>query len=376
MESFIDAPVGYLSEKAGDADLLLAPHPNYSLLPRIAPSKRFDDHVAMTESHAHNPPSTTLASGQVPHSVSKAKSIIRVGPAGWSYPDWFGYVYPTPRRKGFHEASYLAQYFDTIEINTSFYSPIRPEHAAQWIERVASNPRFVFTAKLLKKFTHDLIPGALALGAKSSVAGDEKLVRAGFDVLCKAGKLHAVLLQFPFSFHRDPDTARYLEDLLKRFADYPLVVEVRHASWQIPETFELLAEHRVGFCNIDQPLIGKSVVPSAKATSAVGYIRLHGRRYDTWFSDDEAIPSHERYNYLYSVEELKPWAQRIEKVAEQSPEVFVITNNHFNGKAAVSALQLINLLTGEKVKVPEPLREKYSELNSIADTPPAAPTLF
>ena len=308
--------------------------------------------------------------------LSRSDAIVRVGPAGWSYADWFGYVYPTPKRKGFHEAAYLAQFFDTIEINTSFYSPIRPEHASQWIERVAANPRFVFTAKLLRKFTHELVPGAPGWGAKSSIGEDEKLVRAGFDVLQKAGKLHAVLLQFPFSFHRDGETTRYLEDLLKRFAEYPLAVEVRHASWQTPETFALLAEHSAGFCNIDQPIIGKSIVPTAKATSPVGYIRLHGRRYDTWFSDDEAIPSHERYNYLYSIDELKPWAQRIEKVAEQSQEVFVITNNHFNGKAAVSALQLINLLTGEKVKVPEPLREKYPELNSIADAPAATPTLF
>ena len=301
---------------------------------------------------------------------------IRIGPAGWSYADWAGYVYPSRRPKGFHEASYLAEFFDTIEINTSFYGPIQPEHAAQWVERVAANPRFVFTAKLLRKFTHDLIPGALAMSAKSTVAEDEKLVRAGFDVLRKADKLHAVLLQFPFSFHRTTETTAYLEELLKRFGDYPLVVEVRHASWQTAETFALLAERGAGFCNIDQPLIGKSLVPSAEATSPVGYVRLHGRRYDTWFSDDEAVPSHERYNYLYTVEELKPWAKRVERVAERSQEVFVITNNHYEGKAAVSALQLVNLLKGEKVKVPEPLREKFPELDAIADAPPQAPRLF
>jgi len=304
------------------------------------------------------------------------KAIIRVGPAGWSYPDWFGYVYPARKPKGFHEATYLAQFFDTIELNTSFYAPVRTDHAAQWLERVAANPRFVFTAKLLKKFTHDLLPGALAVGAKATVAEDEKLVRAGFDVLRNAGKLHAVLLQFPFSFHRTTETTAYLKQLLKRFGDYPLVVEVRHASWQTPETFALLAEHQVGFCNIDQPIIGKSLGPSAEATSPIGYVRLHGRRYDTWFSDDEAIPAHERYNYLYPLEELQPWAKRVERVAEHAREVFVITNNHYEGKAAVSALQLINLLKGEKVKVPEPLRQKYPALDAIADAPPEAPSLF
>jgi uncharacterized protein YecE (DUF72 family) len=111
--------------------------------------------------------------------------------------------------------------------------------------------------------------------------------------------LGAVLLQFPFSFHRTAENATYLEKLLKRFADYPLVVEVRHATWNVPEVFRLLRERAVGFCNIDQPLIGRSLEPSAETTAPVGYVRLHGRRYDTWFTDDLEVPQHERYNYLY-----------------------------------------------------------------------------
>ena len=322
--------------------------------------------------------------------------MIRVGPAGWSYPDWAGYVYPLRRSKGFHEATYLAEFFDTIEINTSFYNPIRADHAAQWVERVAANPRFVFTAKLWQRFTHDLFPDAASLSAAASVARgsesatsaspssavaapsaeDERAVRAGFDVLRAAGKLSAVLLQFPFSFHRTRETVAHLTALLKRFADYPLVVEVRHASWQTPETFALLAEHGAGFCNIDQPVIGKSLEPSAEATSPVGYVRLHGRRYDTWFSDDPAVPSHERYNYLYSTQELAPWAERVKKVAGKSRDVFVITNNHYQGKGVVNALQLISILKGSKVKVPEPLREQFPELEAIADRPPETPSLF
>ena len=322
----------------------------------------------------------------------ESSSVIRVGPAGWSYPDWAGFVYPSRRRKGFHEATYLAEFFDTVEINTSFYNPIRPEHAEQWIERVAANPRFVFTAKLWQRFTHETISQHAvptetnaAASAPSAFRGspmalptseDERLVRAGFDVLGAAGKLGAVLLQFPFSFHRTNETVGHLSELLRRFADYPLVVEVRHSSWQTPETFALLAQCNAGFCNIDQPIIGKSIGPSAKTTSPIGYVRLHGRRYDTWFSDDTEIPSHERYNYLYSTEELRPWAERVLKVAERSREVYVITNNHYQGKGVVNALQLINLLKGSKVNVPEPLRERFPELEAIADRPPQEPTLF
>ena len=298
-------------------------------------------------------------------------STLRVGPAGWSYPDWAGYVYPSRRPKGFHEATYLAEFFDTIEINTSFYQPLSPEHAAQWIERVAANPRFVFTAKLWQKFTHD----TTSVGS-GPTAADERAVRAGFDVLRAANKLGAVLLQFPFSFHRTKETVAYLSAVLLRFRDYPLVVEVRHATWNSPETLTFLREHNAGFCNIDQPLIGRSLAPSAQATSPVGYVRLHGRRYDTWFSDDAAIPVHERYNYLYSAEELAPWITRVQKVKEHARDTFVITNNHFQGKAVVNALQLIHILKKTKVKVPEPLRQHYPELDAIADAPPAEPTLF
>jgi uncharacterized protein YecE (DUF72 family) len=177
---------------------------------------------------------------------------IFVGPAGWAYADWKGIVYPHRRPRGFHEAAYLAEYFDTIEINTSFYQPLRPENCVKWIELVAANSRFLFTAKLWQKFTHEA-------GAS---ADDERAVRAGFDVLRDAGKLGAVLLQFPFSFHRTPENVAYLKTLIGRFRDYPLVVEVRHGSWNEKEFFETLEEFGVGFCNIDQPLIGRSLKPS------------------------------------------------------------------------------------------------------------------
>jgi uncharacterized protein YecE (DUF72 family) len=337
---------------------------------------------------------------------------IRIGPAGWSYPDWSGYVYPSPRPKGFHEATYLAQFFDTIEINTSFYSPLQPGHAHQWLERVADNPRFLFTAKLWQRFTHEIFPptsgaGASGPGAPGATPTDlvrpsasrlsrsasaptgipsaenERTVRAGFDVLRNAGKLGAVVLQFPFSFHRTAETTAYLTALLQRFADYPLAVEVRHASWDDPEIFALLREHHAAFCNIDQPIIGRSLEPfggrrgvSDKFAAPLGYIRLHGRRYDTWFNDDPTIPSHERYNYLYSAEELTPWADRIQTESEHTLKVFAVTNNHYLGKGVVNALQLIGMLKGAKVNVPEPLRQHYPELEKIASTPPENPTLF
>jgi uncharacterized protein YecE (DUF72 family) len=302
-----------------------------------------------------------------PRKIRKASAgTIRIGPAGWSYADWAGIVYPARKPTGFHEAAYLSEFFDTIEINTSFYQPLRAEHCKHWIELVAANSRFVFTAKLWQGFTHG--PGA---GAE-----EERAVRAGFDVLRDAGKLGAVLLQFPFSFHRTEENTAYLGNLLKRFSDYPLVVEVRHATWNDQAFYAMLHDRGVGFCNVDQPVIGRSMKPSQRATARIAYVRLHGRRYDTWFSDDPATPPSERYNYLYTEKELEPWAARIRHVAEDAASTFVITNNHFEGKGAVNALQLINLLGGTKVKIPEPLRQRYPELDRIASEPPAEPLLF
>lgn len=291
---------------------------------------------------------------------------MKIGPAGWAYRDLSGIVYPKRKPRGWHEAGYLAAYFDTIEINTSFYRPLQPQHCQQWVEGVSANPRFLFTAKLWQKFTHET----------GATAEDERSVRAGFDVLQAAGKLGAVLLQFPFSFHRTAENVAYLKKLLRRFGDYPLVVEVRHASWNDKDFYEMLHELGAGFCNIDQPLIGRSLEPSEKTTAAVGYVRLHGRRYDTWFGDDPETPPSERYNYLYSQAELEPWAERIHRVSQASESTFVITNNHYQGKGVVNALQLIHLLTDAKVKVPDSLRLRYTELEKIANAPPEERTLF
>ena len=148
--------------------------------------------------------------------------------------------------------------------------------------------------------------------------------------------------------------------------EYPLVVEVRHSSWNQPEIFDWLRAQGVGFCNIDQPLIGRSLAPSEHLTTPVGYVRLHGRNYEHWFTSNER--PEERYNYLYDLDELKPWADRIAKIARNAELVFVVTNNHFEGKAVANALQLIGILRNAPLPVPETLRAHYPELAEISAT--------
>ena len=288
---------------------------------------------------------------------------ILVGPAGWSYPDWEGIVYPRSKPRGFHEAAYLAQYFDAIEINTTFYNPPRPEIVRSWIERVQHNPSFKFTAKLWKRFTHE----------RNANLQDEKAFKKGLDPLQASGRLGALLLQFPWSFKNTRENHEYLSGLLMQFLEYPLVVEVRHSSWNQPQTFEWLEARGVGFCNIDQPVIGQSVAPSDRATAPVGYVRLHGRNYEHWFTENDH--PEERYNYLYTLVELKPWAERIATIAHSADVTFVITNNHYQGKAIANGLQLISLLRGQSVRVPETLVEHYPELREMAlpDTAPSEP---
>ncbi len=283
-----------------------------------------------------------------------SSKAIRVGPAGWSYADWDGIVYPRPRPRGFHEAEYLAQFFDTIEINTSFYQPLRAPMAKSWVARVEHNSDFKFTAKLWRRFTHE----------HRASHEDEKTFKAGIAPLVEAGRLGALLVQFPWSFKNTRESREYLGALVVQFMEYPLVVEVRHASWNQPEVFRLLADLGAGFCNIDQPVIGRSIGPSERATAAVGYVRLHGRNYEQWFSSEDH--PEERYNYLYSLAELEPWAEGIKQVARQAEVTYVITNNHFEGKAIVNALQLTRLISDRPVPVPEALMARYPELRQIA----------
>ncbi|MDQ5843712.1 MAG: DUF72 domain-containing protein [Acidobacteriota bacterium] len=280
---------------------------------------------------------------------------IRVGPAGWSYKDWEGIVYPQKPGAKFDPLEYIARFFDTVEINSSFYRPFTVSTAKSWVNRVATASDFRFTAKLHRVFTHE---------RGKATPEDEKAVRGGMDELASAGKLGAVLVQFPWSFKNTDDERLYLSKLLAQFKTYPLVLEVRHSSWNNAQIHEWLTELGVGICNIDQPLFTRSIKPAAETTSQIGYVRLHGRNFQDWFR--EKAPRDDRYNYLYTLDELEPWITRIKEVARKTHESYVITNNHFRGQAVVNALEIKSILTEEPVVAPAPLFEKYPQLSNLA----------
>jgi uncharacterized protein YecE (DUF72 family) len=324
------------------------------------------------------------------------KNDIRIGTAGWSYKDWDGIFYPPgtsssmssgmSRRKQ-HPLEYLARFFDTTEINTSFYGPLKPEWAKLWCRKVAAvNKNFLFTAKLYRAFTHSPIAVMEPTSAATirPTDEDEARTREGLDAIASEGRLGALLIQFPVSFKNTSLNRDYLERLLRQFIEYPRVVEVRDSSWNNPATLAAFAQENVGFCNIDQPLLGRSLAPTEHVTSAIGYVRLHGRNYEHWFADQASADQgsadqssagqgsdtdrrNDRYNYLYNQRELEGWKERIESVAERAHTTYVITNNHFESKAGVNALELKAMITGKRVQAPPTLIEKYPDLRNIAD---------
>lgn len=271
---------------------------------------------------------------------------IRIGPAGWSYKDWEGVVYP-PHGSRFDPLAYLASFFDTIEINSPFYRVPPPTHAKSWVRRVSANDDFRFTTKIFRGFTHE---------DAEPTANDVEAFRNYLDPMMDASRLGALLLQFPWSFKNTPESRERLLKIFRAFEAYPKALEVRHATFQEPDFYEFLEAHDVGWVNVDQPLFHDSVKPADTVTGPVAYARLHGRNYEKWFTHAE---SWERYNYLYSAQELEPWVERIEKMG-RNKDTYVITNNHFRGQAILNAGDLKEAL-GQDGKLPPQLKEAYPD---------------
>ena len=280
-----------------------------------------------------------------------------IGTAGWSYKDWEGIVYPEKKGANFHALPFLAQYINIIEINSSFYRPPSISIALSWVKKVDGFPDFLFTVKLQQIFTHQ---------RKDFSKKDVDNFKQGIEPLQASNRLAALFIQFPWSFAYSTLNTEYLNGLFNLFSDYPMALEVRNGSWHRDEFYKLLADYHVGFCNIDQPVINSSIEPSAIATNdQFSYVRLHGRNYKNWFRENAGRD--ERYNYLYTKDELEGWIQKIKNLGKKSDKVFVITNNHYRGQALANALQIKNMITGEKLDIPFTLVQKYPILKEIIE---------
>jgi len=269
-------------------------------------------------------------------------SEILIGSAGWSYKDWQGKVYPDPPPPGFDPLAYLARYLPVIEVNSSFYRPPTARMSETWARRTPES--FVFTAKAWERFTHD---------RERFTEADARLFQEGIAPLLAAGKLGALLLQFPWTF-QDGKAAR---DRIRRAADAlrgwaPLVIELRHNSWL--HALDFLREQQLNFCNIDQPPSSTAITGTRLVTGPIAYVRLHGRNAKAWFRKDATVA--EKYDYLYSREELRMWEDAIREM--EAEKTFVILNNHFQGKGIANAFMLLKAL-GKDAVPPPSVQEVY-----------------
>ncbi len=284
--------------------------------------------------------------------------MISVGTCGFSYRDWVGPVYPAGTKPTAMLPVY-ATMFSSVEIDSTYYGVPAPATVASWARITPDG--FRFTAKLPSTATHVPEP---TLG---SVHDDVRSFRSNLAPLVAAGKFACALMQFPTSFRPTGATERHLRALRDALADVPLVAEFRHREWQTNDTLQLLRELRVGLVAVDEPQFKSLPRPLSDATSDIAYVRFHGRNYDQWWKGDNVT----RYDYLYTAEELGPWADRLVDLAAQPDvkEVFGFFNNHRRGQAARNAEMFEAMLA---TRFPHEAIKKAAKPSDA----PREPTLF
>lgn len=310
---------------------------------------------------------------------------VHIGTSGWSYPSgegtWNGLFYPATRSRrhgtaDFDELRFYAEHFDTVEVNTTFYGQPRAEVTAGWVARTPA--RFTFSLKLYQKFTHPKMFREAALrtapGTEGTLLdllaevtrGDVDEFRAGIEPIARAGRLGALLAQFPPSFRNAAPSRDYLARLLRLFGDYPVAVELRHRSWSdaFGETLQLLNAFQAAWVQIDEPKFRFSIRQNALPNvTGFYYMRLHGRNAAQWWRHEHRD---DRYNYLYSAEELKEFSEISAAARELVKTAYLYTNNHFSAKSVVNAAMLKAQL-GEPIEgeYPPAIVERYPELRDL-----------
>jgi len=255
--------------------------------------------------------------------------MILIGTSGFSYADWVGPFYPQSLKKD-EFLTYYREHFQACELNFSYYRV----PTAQSLERMAekSENAVMFVVKANQEMTH--------------VREDNAHVFSAFiealHPLVERQTLGGILAQFPYSFHYTPANIEYIKRFKEHMNDIPVVAEFRNSRWVKQATFSLLKELNFGFCCVDEPRLKGLLPPLAVATSEIGYVRFHGRNQEKWWQHDDPA---ERYDYLYTEDELKEWVPRIKTLEKRTKNVFVFTNNHRHGKAVQNAKQLCALFT-------------------------------
>lgn len=255
-----------------------------------------------------------------------------VGTCGFSYKDWIGPFYPE-RIKPAAMLAYYAEHFSTVEIDSSYYGIPTAKTFASMTARTPAE--FRFSVKLPGTLTH------LPIDESGTVSDDARTFRENLDPLFVSGKLAAVLMQFPNGFRYAPRAEAYIRALRAALPDLPLVAEFRNREWQRSETLALLAELSIGWCNVDEPQFEGLMHPSSDVVGPLGYVRFHGRNHEKWWRHEKP---EERYDYLYTAEELAPWAERVAEMSSETKATLAFFNNHRFGQAPKNAHMLARIL--------------------------------
>jgi uncharacterized protein YecE (DUF72 family) len=260
---------------------------------------------------------------------------VRCGPSGWAFPHWAGLVYPSPLPPAFHPVEFLAEHFDVVEIDTSLHAPLKPEISKLWAVKAGHNRKFQFTAKLPNSLTYDRQWDDAEIGA----------LQRGLRPLMEARRLGCLVMEFPWSFRFTTENREFFIRLRRAFHEFPLVAEMRHASWMVDEALGVFIDYHVGFVNVDQPPYIKAMPPTAFLTSPIGYVRLHGRA--------ATQPNQEqRRDYYYRSGELNEWQDRIEHLRKYAREVYVVTTADVDGRSVLNALQMQSMVAARRRVAP------------------------
>jgi uncharacterized protein YecE (DUF72 family) len=253
---------------------------------------------------------------------------VWIGTSGYAYPGWTGVFYPAGASST-RMLSYYVTQFPLVELNYTFY---RMPTADELVKLAGRTPHgFKFIIKLHQSLSHE--------NKLESAAAFREAVKP----LQEDGRMLGLLCQYPQRFHQTPDNRGRLEALAERFAGHDLAVEFRHHSWGGAEVREWLRRLGVHLVSVDAPAI-PALYPSGLVQSTpLCYVRFHSRRASSWYASDK-----ERYDYLYTDDELRAWIDALTAKATDTKRAFVLFNNCERGQAALNARRMMALFAGEK----------------------------
>ena len=267
---------------------------------------------------------------------------------------WYPRGVSTPKAR----LAYYAERFDTVEVDSPFYHLPDPAVTGRWAQRTP--PEFVFHVKAHATMTHHE-------PAEQAQAFAE--FRASLEPLELSGKLRGILLQYHPRFVKSDEAKEELSRVRALLEPLVPLVEFRHRSWleedERADTLSFLERHGLAYVSVDAPRTRASNVlpPVAAATHAVAYVRFHGRNVRTW--NIKAEKSWQRFDWMYSSEELEEWVEKLVRLADDADEVYAMFNNNRDDFAPRSAMVLRGLL--DRAGIPA--------FGGI-EPPPLAPTLF